>query len=321
MPHEPSFSECVRNARLMFEMARLSLPAPEFATMTYPRYRNALTAGSDEFEAIGATRDGVPVGLVLLRHRSASAGVSNPDTVIVSVFVDRAWRRQGAASELLARAEQRARSAGSCRVLGHYASGNKSRAAVEALLARRGWSSPALLEFRLGTRPDWTERVAERWDPFMARIRREGFAATVFTDISEADQDAAQAVIDQGLPHPSLDYRIFAPHCDPAISVALRRHGELVGWVLGESNEPGLHHYTSGHVRPDLQRRSWLIAGIHAVSRLQCAAYGPDSVGVFETFGTNAPMVAFMQRRLGPTALWVDERFESIKALVAETAA
>ena len=309
-------------------ITRLDGPAADYGHLTYPRFRPILDQKPEgvppvdhlpgKLEAFGANLSGMPIGLVVLQHLQKNKSISVPHTRILSVMVAREHRRHAIGQGLLDAAAERARALGSKQMVAQHSAQTKGRAAFEALLASDGWAAPELCEYRLAGQADWTERVAKKWRPMLERIRRQGYSHSPWKEISKQDRQDAEAVVDAGMVHPNLGFANFEPHCDPALSIALRYQGKLVGWVIGETPPgTGYHHYTCGHVRPDLQQKGWVIAGLHDVCVLQQEFYGPTSVAVYETFGANAPMINFMKRRLAGVTLWTDERFQSTKTLVS----
>ena len=45
------------------------------------------------------------------------------------------------------------------------------------------------------------------------------------------------------------------------------------------------------------------------------AVHGAKSVAAYETYGANTRMINFMRRKLSDVTLWMDERYQSSKAL------
>ncbi len=318
--------EKMRKGANRLKVARLTQPAEPFAPFTYPRFRPVLSHLSDgpvrvpdmpgTYEAIGAFDGDTPVGLALLQYPPENAQGENDATRLLSIMVDIRVRRKGVGSMILGIAEDHARGAGASLLVAQHSAQTKGRAAFEGLLASCEWSAPTLLEFRLSGHADWTERVADQWRPMLNRLRRQGYSSTPWAEISEADRRDAKAIVDEGLAYPLLDFSIFEPEMDPALSIALRQHGKLVGWVIGESlPTTGYHHYTCGYVCTALQPSGWLIAGVYDVCVLQLAAYGAKSVAAYETYGANTRMINFMRRKLSDVTLWMDERYQSSKAL------
>ncbi len=296
----------------------LPLPVAGFEALTYPRLRWALTGEDAPAErlqdvlALGARLHGASVGLVLLSPVS-SEGVRR----IWSIAVAPAQRRRTIGARLLARAEAEARDRGTRLLTAFHSSRMPNPAAFEGLLRRAGWSAPEPLEYRLAGRADWVFGALADWQPMLERLRARGFAATPWHEVTPEDRARAETLIAAAPQAPGIQVFVHEKYAEPPVSIALRRHGEIVGWVLGE-REPGTghFHYTKGYVVPELQRTGWMIGGLLEVCRRQAEAFGPDSVAVYETPAHNTPMIQFMQKRLSPRGpLWTDVRYRSEKQL------
>lgn len=303
----------------MVEIAPLTLPAPTFARFTYPRYRRYLedgstakagAAGPPRLDAIAALDGDTPLGLALVSHHARNFGAPDPHARLLSIMVARPARRRGIGKALLTAAEGVARKADAGRLIAQHSNRTRDRDGYEAFLAAAGWPKPSLAEFRLAGEADWTERLPKSWTPMLNRLAGLGYSAEPWDRVTPDDRPLMDAL---DAPR-RFDYRVYEPHSDPRISLILRRQGAPVGWIFGETRpEENYHHYTNGWVAPDLQPLGWVIAGLYDVCRHQAAAYGPKSVAVYETFGENDRMIAFMKRRLTPVTIWMDERYQSAR--------
>lgn len=296
----------------------LSSPRPALGRFTYPRYRRWLETGIELGSvdalnrrvrrlAVAAWIGSSPVGLALAACPQHGVGR------LLSIMVDVRFRRCGIGSALLTAVEEATRAGGTQTLLTYFGS-RIDRTAFVGLLDRCGWSPPKLAEFRLAAPADWTERMGDGWPPFLDRLRGFGFSASPWSDLSAEERARALAIEEAEVPKHWTRVEVLEAKADPAISIALRRHGTVEGWIHGETC-PGetFHHYVSGYVRRGLQRLGWLVAGLDAVCRRQAAVYGPTSVAIYETEGDNPAMVAFMKRRLTPITIWMDERYRSEK--------
>ena len=288
--------------------------------LTYPRFRFAVEAGGQGAALVHPAYAGCvawegdrPVGLALLGRSAESTWR------LASVAVARENRRQGIAGRLLGAAEELARAAGAEALRAVHSSRMPARPAFERLLARAGWSAPALLEMRFTGRADWYESAGQEWVALLRRLERGGFGVTPWDERDDADRAAVAALAAQAPPDQQPDEQPDKGGlADPAVSVLIRRHGVPVGWVLGQAAlDPGHYRYTVGYVIPPLQRSGWLIGAMMAVCRMQAAVAGAGSIASFETTVANAGMQALMTRRLAPRAerLALDCRYLAEKRL------
>jgi GNAT superfamily N-acetyltransferase len=289
--------------------------------LTYPRCRHLLSPIAHDSDqawpqakrlAVVARAAQGPIGLALVCWTDNAAR-------LVSLFVVKSARRRGIATALLDRVMAELTAAGIAEIDAHYAS-RQDRHAFVSLLAARGWSGPKLLEFRLAGYADWPDRMGPDWARFMDRLQAAGFGWTPLGDLSDHEKDVVTALEAEANEVPVPFWKCF-DHADPAISILLRQHDAVVGYIIGETdNATGQHHYTAGYVTKRLQRMGWLPAGLDVVCRLQAAAYGAQSVALYETPGNNARMIDFMKRRLTPVTIWTEERFTFSKQIAREDA-
>jgi len=303
----------------MYQLRALDLLTDNSALgkFTYPRYRKWLAGilpettspkAFDNCNAVAACMGEVAIGLVIMLK------LTNGDAKVVSVMVVRDQRRSGVATALLNAAVAQAKTWNSTKIIADF--GNQSdRSAFKGLLASTGWDDPELLEFRLDGYADWPQRMDSKWGSFVDRLIANGFSVSPWDQITVDDRALAETLVAEQDGH-VIDYERFEPTMDPAISIAIRQNGTLVGYIHGEtSEEVGGSHYVSGYVRKNLQSRGWLLAGLDAVCKQQAAVYGPRSVAIYETWGGNPRMIEFMKRRLANVTISTIERYRSQKPL------
>ncbi|WP_114392154.1 GNAT family N-acetyltransferase [Oleisolibacter albus] len=292
-----------------------------YAAFTYPRYRPLLGPGTVPdhtlpqadacFAVTAADGQGRPLGLALAARTAPREGR------LLSILVAAPWRRQGLGRRLLAAIETAAAHRGLDLLTAYYNDGLKGRPALEALLAAAAWSPPQTHEVRLFGRASFPARAEPDWRPFLRRVEAQGYSHSLYAERTPADEAAVQALCASDRVEPRLrpaDWLVRP--ADPRVSILIRRHGAVAGWVLGEPGQDfdGIH-YTLGYVLPSLRRAGWLIRGLWEVVRLQAAAYGPDHLAVYETNGENTPMIRVMLERLSPYAERIDAQRVSRKPL------
>jgi len=252
---------------------------------------------------------------------SPSAEVANTDRrQLLSIMVEPLLRRCGIAGRLISHAEQLALASGTRRLNAIHSSRLSARLAFEALLARSGWSAPAEFQFRLAGRARGALQAQADWAPFLARLAARGFTSTSWVNLGDADRAAQRQLVAQVLPEADRRFDPFHPRNRlapvPELSVMLRRHGRIVGWIQGSQGTlPDSFHYSYGYALPEVQRLGWLAAGVRDVCHRQAELHGENSLCVMETDHDNAAMRRFMARQLVPYSEWADSRYLSEKQL------
>lgn len=294
-----------------------ALPAAEFAPFTYPRYRPALRGDTDN-PFLHVARHGVVAGLRLDGRPVAAALVGSPshdgqNRMLLSVAVALAHRRQGLGRTVVLAAMDWARQQpGLTELQTRYSDRMKNPHAFVGLMRSCGWSEPSLVEQRLSGRVDWTHQVEAAWGPWLQRIDRQGYRATLYAERDNHDDARIAALQDSGQVESNLWLTPARPLAEPALTLLLRRRTEVVGWIVGERSPDfqGIH-YTVGYVVPALRRSAWLLRGLYDACQRQEEIVGPASVAVFETPADNEGMQRVMEQRLGPLQpLWMDRRYE-----------
>ncbi len=298
--------------------------------------------------ALGAWLDERPVGLAFFsrpfgalladsresvagalagREASDGAGVppapgtpDSPRRQLLSIMVLPLLRRCGIGGRLLAHGERLALASGTHSLRAEHSSRLAARVAFEALLARGKWRAPAELHFRLAGRASWALRAEVDWAPFLSRLAERGFTTTDWVGLGESERAQVRHLVENVMPEEHRQFDPFGPHNQiaavPELSVMLRRHGRIVGWIQASQGAlTGSFHYSFGYVLPEMQRLGWMVAGVWDVSRRQAELHGSRSLCVFETAHTNVNMRRFMESRLTPYCEWTDFHYLSEKEL------
>jgi len=307
------------NAVDQLRIDELPLPAPGFEIFTFPRYRPMLL-GTEQPEtlrerlAVGAWLGDRPAGLALY-SRPFDEGWRRR---LLSVMVSPQLRRHGLGARLLSRGEALAIEKGAKRLTAVHSSHLPARVAFEALLRKSGWSAPKAYEYRIAGKAGWALRAAQDWAFVISRLRERGYGSTLWSDIRDADRESIARMVEADL---SESERVFDPfpaekklQLIPELSLLLRRHGEIVGWILGSRGAvPDSVYYSHGYVLPSVRHAGWLMAAVLEACQLQAVRLGEDSLSVFETSPDNQGMRLFMERQLKPYSLWSDSRYLSEK--------
>jgi GNAT superfamily N-acetyltransferase len=297
---------------------RLTDNAPEFASLTFPRLARMLTPLSDGWFAVGVCDDFGPIGLVLGRRGGGEVAH------LLSVTVDRRYRRTGLGSSLLAAWQNEAMTYGATALVVAYSSRLAARLPLESILRALSWGPPRLtMLYMAGETGTMVDAVAT-W-PAMSRLMRQpNIEFASWRDPDEADRAAiarlsAQDLFRSGMaPEPD-----WMTGLDQDVSVGVRRSGDLIGWVAARpvarpipGVPAGRHalYYTSAYIDEPVATTGLLVGAYFTAYERQAARYGRSSVAALHT---NMPrMQAMVSRRFAPIAFRVDEVFESRLALV-----
>lgn len=224
---------------------------PAFAGLTFPAYRAPWAQAPAGHRAVGLwAPDGSPAGLALAERRPQEGH-------LLSLQVLSAHRNQGWATALLAELEAWLTEEGALGLGGTYSGEGASVGALERVFAKRDWSLPVpnMLLYRVPL-----EGLKEA--PWMRHAElAEGDELKPWGGLSPAERTAlwdslqAEAWVSEDL-HPDR----HEAGCDPQLSLALLRRGEVVGWAIGRGMGGGLYRLDSGWVRPELQKAGRLFA-------------------------------------------------------------
>jgi GNAT superfamily N-acetyltransferase len=291
----------------------VSPPGEEWKAMTFPSYRHLpALAGTGAADAQGvrpvarcARVDGRPIGFAL-------ADLPRPDreyAELCSVFVADDCRNRGVATELIRGLEDDLARRGVPFLNVVYMTGKPSIAALERVLAKRGFTPPTLRTIVMRFTPEEPPRTD--WYG-KARLPPD---CTIFPwkELLPEERDALKrSQAELGWIHPELEPWRFDENFDERSSLGLRRAGEVVGWVINHRIAPDLVRFTVGFVRQDMARLGasfplW----VASVERLR-------GTGVTCTFVTPSHFKAmnrFVLRRCAPFFSFCGETRGSYKDL------
>ena len=283
-----------------------------FEAFTYPRLSRDLRRLPESWFALGAWIAGRPAGLAL--GHMQSDGVAD----LLSLFVDRDHRCRGIGRRLVADLSRTLRARGARSISARIGGRNPSRPALDRALTGLGWPALDCVEIRVLGHAGAMAREGGQWKGVRNLLDDHVVTYDPWIDFGEQDWQAFDALILQsGLKRPSRHY-LAINGLEPRVSVVLRRAGRPVGWVVGRHARAPMTDgrpvpaigYSSAFVEPALARRGVLIGGFwHAFTR-QAAAFGPESIAVYQT--PTPRMIALSRRRFAPIALETNEVFASV---------
>ncbi|MGH9163141.1 MAG: hypothetical protein ACRD2X_24530, partial [Vicinamibacteraceae bacterium] len=140
-----------------------------------------------------------------------------------------------------------------------YKKGTSGAAALERVLAKRGWGTPEVRAHMVRCTPEELSRTS-----WFDRVSLTGSDLTIFPWAELTEQERAELVrsheasswIAEGLEPWRHDHYGF----EPTSSVGLRYKGRVVGWIITHRLGPEAVRFTTGFVRDDLARRGLLYA-------------------------------------------------------------
>ncbi|MEC8320720.1 MAG: GNAT family N-acetyltransferase [Planctomycetota bacterium] len=244
-------------------------------------------------EMVGATVDGRPAGLVVVRIPESGDSAS-----IESIFVDPTRRRIGVGRSLLAAAREIATRAGASKLMGEWYDDAPSASLIETLLARDGWKTPEpKSNIHRASRPgfEFLDRTSRPWRR-SSRFELESWSGIQPDDLRIVDALRESHDIPLGL-HPSGE-TVLEISADT--SLLLRDRGSIAGWFLHHHLGHDIIRYSSLWVRPDLIGRGvGLALAIEGVRR-HLAVVERRPRGLFKVSLKNDAMHRFITRRIAP---------------------
>lgn len=280
---------------------------------TFPAYRHLLAlqptvrmSGLDRRAIVGlgvvALQGDAPRGAVLgcVPDRHDTLGLPNPPELL-SVYVERAARRQGLGSALVAEFERAVAAAGFAQLETVYMTGTPPIEFLERILAKRGWSPPVPRMLVLKGTMD--QALALPW--YRKHRLPAGFELFPWSQIEAAELAHIKASQERSawIPADLLPWRHVSLD---ASSMGIRRAGEVVGWVLNQRINDETLRFTCSFVREDLARRARILPAYSEALRLAHAA-GYRRV-TFTVPLRHPHMAAFARRWCAP---WFDDQVET----------
>jgi len=284
----------------------------EAGAMTFPSYRPCL--GAEDHSFLAALVGQEVVGLVLWR-------MANDGRVarLLSILVRSDYRRQGVGSELLSR---------SIKVLGesvenlaaYWSSTLPGADAFERLLLAAGWSEKVLDQCRVsGTAQsarDWAHR--RQMDRMLMRA---GWSFTSFEDLPESERSEVELAVSAAqVPEgwrPFEDVPIDQA-LEPKLSIVMRQHGDVVGWLTTCRTESGEIWYYRLYNIGAGKAAGALMPLIVEVNRRHFELDGPNARWRWNTSSNRPEMLAFLARHAAEFCDFHDYYWTSRRVLRSE---
>ena len=306
-----------------FELAELDASMAEAcARMTFPVYRHLLSLQraprhpeqGDErlIQPVGvvAQSEGAPIGLALAELPLGSERSENTPEVL-SLFVRPESRNRGVATAILERLERGVRARGFAEVKAVYMGDRPGNAALARVLAKRGWSAPAVRTVTLRFTPRGARKT-----PWFGRVRlSRQYQIFPWTELTPREREQLQrSQADAPWIPPGLEpWRHDRHSFDPVSSVGLRYRGQVVGWVINHRVSPTTVRFTCSFMRKDLGRRGRILplytASLERLDEAGCKDCLFITPVVFPT------MVDFVKNRCAPWEGFLTETYGVSKRL------
>jgi GNAT superfamily N-acetyltransferase len=296
--------------------------------MTFPVYRHLLSLeaaprhpeqGDDRLiQPVGfvAKSEGVPIGLALaeLPLGPKSPPVESENTPeVLSLFVRPENRNKGIATALLERLEEQVRGRGFPKVKAVYMGDRPGNAALQRVLAKRGWSAPAVRTVTLRFTPQGARNT-----PWYGRVRlSDEYQIFPWSELTSEERERARRSqaesqwIPPGLEPWMHDFHSF----DPISSLGLRYGGNVVGWVINHRVSPTTVRFTCSFMRKDLGRRGRILP-LYTASLQRLEEAGCKEC-LFITPIEFPTMVSFVKDRCAPWEGFLTETYGVSKRLEA----
>jgi GNAT superfamily N-acetyltransferase len=298
-----------------------------YVGLTFPALRPLLHApGEEDVIAIGASIDGVPAGLLLATMIGHTEEAGGPTAKLRSLMVASPFRREGIGKALMGQLEVALREREIVGLFCVYSTRLPDRAALEATLAAAGWVKPRFRELRLAGECGKMVEAVATWPTVQDRLMNS--ARYAFTPWSEATGENDLAAIERLCAQrpcvmaPMIRPATWEPFCDPAITMAVRHNGALVGWVaahrLERPAQAAPEVYYVSYLDEELQRSGAMVAAYFRAFHRQAEIYGDESIAHYSA--VEPAMKAITLRRFAPIARWIDELWTSGKRLRATSA-
>ncbi len=301
-------------------VAVLEGDASGFSGFGFPRLAGHLAAVTAPWIAAGLRVEGLPAGL-------AFGLLQGDEALLLSLVVAAPLRGQGHGRRLAALFASEAARRGAQWVDVGFSSRIAHREALAGCLTAAGFPAPELLELITTGEAGAMLEAVNQWPSMMRRLRDPDSASfEPWRPLDAADLAAVRTLSQEPGYRPGMAPEADPETFDPACSIAVRREGQLIGWVVAEGlpvitldayrNRKGVS-YRSAYLTQKLWHTGLMVGAYRAAFEAQVNAYGPDSIAVFHT---GIPrMAAMVRRRFGPIALQVDEHWRTRQPLVPQS--
>ncbi|MEP0981349.1 GNAT family N-acetyltransferase [Leptolyngbya sp. FACHB-17] len=274
----------------MLTLERLnSITALPYQAFTFPTFRSHLQCLGTSCIAIGAVKDGCPVGLILAE---LSADLKRAE--VRSIFVTQSARNQGIGTALLGALEQSLADQGCAEVQLVYMTGKPSASILERLLEKYCWTVP---QTRMLVGRSTIDRMAQA--PWMAQSHLPAtFTIFPWDQLTHEERSYLQHQQITADWIPSDLAPLEQEPIESLNSLGVRYQGTIVGWVITHRLNLDTIRYTCSFIRADFQRRGRIIPLYVEAIRRQAQAGIRN--GIWTVPLRHTAMFNFVQNRMAP---------------------
>ncbi len=287
-----------------------------FAAYGFPRLARHLSPVQGLWLAVGLRVAGLPAGLAL-------GMVQGQKAWLLSLMVAAPLRGRGYGRQLAQAFAAGAAGRGAASVQADFSSRIAHRGALARCLAAAGFSEPELLTLATTGEAGAMLEAVNQWPSMMRRLRNPDSASfEPWRPLDAADLEAVEALSREPGFVPGMAPEADPQSFDPACSIAVRRDGQLIGWVVAEAlpvitleayrGRKGVY-YRSAYLTQPLWHTGLMVGAYRAAFEAQVNTHGPESIAAFHT--SIPRMAAMVRRRFGPIALQVDEHWRTEQVL------
>ncbi len=283
---------------MMISLTRLSnQTARPFEKMTFPHYRHALTQLDEDLSviALGYSIANNPVGLLLA---SASSSKQEPTAQGHSLFVSSRYQNQGIGTKLV-KAWELELDASITELRFDYAINRPHTASFEKVLINNGWKTGQVGLVKCLVQPENLNLMVQA-DWMNKNYLSSEFTILPWHQLHESKTEELRqhphilAAQEEGL-SPFMSDRTY----DATNSLTLLHDGQVIGWVLVYWSNPHTLMYDCLFVLPKFRTLGRAAALLAESIKKHWEDY-PNAQGMWQAKTDNAPMVAFVTKRLRP---------------------
>lgn len=261
---------------------------------------------------LGASIMGRPIGLAVVARESEAwtslaAADGKPGARLLALTVARQYRRIGVGRALLEAAQRRLGAQGVQQISCAYSFDTaEGTAAAEAFFAATGWSAPETTMVHCAADESFMNAPLLRDLPPLPPE----YEVCDWVDLTPAERNSIR---DRQAKEPwypeALDPFHFEAELEVVNSLALKYHGEVVGWLLTTRTSPKTMYYRCLFVREDLARLGrGLTLLVEAINRHWEEIGHQPGLGEWSTPASLPRMIRFIRRHLEPHGAKVREQ-------------